>query len=292
MDFDGWGLQRWANHFNQLLNIANPPNRYKFDIGELAMETSRSLFPGDPIVAVKEEDLDGFAGALVPAESRTRWGIVYGTGQSRGRRRFTVAHEFGHFLLHRKKYPDGIHSSEADVDGRTKVQVEREANEFASWLLMPLDDFRKQVSPQDKPDFDVLGNCADRYEVSLVAAILRWLRYTERRALLVTSVDGFVKWSWSSKPALTSGAFIRTSRGPVPLPAGSAVAQEQFTPEVRAGVDHPTGVWFNERARELSFRSEKYDTAYTLLHLGGAEPKAWDEGRALEDTYERFMRKT
>jgi hypothetical protein len=291
MDFEGWGLQRWANHFNQLLNIANPPNRYKFDIGELAMETSRSLFPGDPIVAVKDEDLDGFAGALVPAESRTRWGIVYGTGQSPGRRRFTVAHEFGHYLLHRKKYPDGIHSSEADVDGRTKIQVEREANEFASWLLMPLDDFRKQVSPQDKPDFDLLGNCADRYEVSLVAAILRWLRYTEQRALLVTSVDGFVKWSWSSKPALVSGAFIRTNRGPAALPAGSAVAQEQFTPEVRAGVDHPTGVWFNERARELTFRSEKYDTAYTLLHLGGAEPKAWDEGRALEDTYERFMRR-
>jgi hypothetical protein len=160
MDFEGWSLQRWANHFNQLLNIANPPNRYKFDIGALAMETSRSLFPEDPIVAVKEEYLDGLAGALVPAESRTRWGIVYGTGQSPGRRRFTVAHEFGHYLLHRKKYPDGIHSSEADVDGRTKIQVEREANEFASWLLMPLDDFRKQVSPQDKPDFDLLGNCA------------------------------------------------------------------------------------------------------------------------------------
>ena len=157
---------------------------------------------------------------------------------------------------------------------------------------MPLDDFRKQVSPQDKPDFDLLGNCADRYEVSLVAAILRWLRYTERRALLVTSVDGFVKWSWSSRPALVSGAFIRTSRGPVPLPVGSAVAQEQFTPEVRAGVDHPTGIWFNERARELTFRSEKYDTAYTLLHLGAAEPKAWDEGKTLEDTYERFVRRT
>jgi IrrE N-terminal-like domain len=292
MNFEGWGLQRWANHFNQMLNLANPPNRYRFDVGRLAMETSSAMYPGDPITKVEEQDLDGFAGALVPAESRTRWGIVFGSGQSPGRRRFTTAHEFGHYLLHRKKYPNGIHSSEADVDGRTKVEVEREANEFASWLLMPLDDFRKQVSPQDKPDFDLLGNCADRYEVSLVAAVLRWLRYTERRALLVTSVDGFVKWSWSSKPALVSGAFIRTSRGAVPLPAGSAVAQEQFTPEVRAGVDHPTGVWFNERTRELTFRSEKYDTAYTLLHLGAAEPKAWDEGRSLEDTYERFMRRS
>lgn len=292
MNFESWGLQRWANHFNQMLNIANPPDRYKFDIGKLAMETSQSIFPEDPITAVKEEALDGFAGALVPAESRTRWGIVYGSGQSPGRRRFTVAHEFGHYLLHRRKYPDGIHSSEADVDGRTKIEVEREANEFASWLLMPLDDFRKQVSAKDKPDFDILGNCADRYAVSLVAAVLRWLRYTERRALLVTSVDGFVKWSWASQPALVSGAFIRTSRGPVALPAGSSAGQEHFTPEARTGVDHPARVWFNEPVRELSFRSERYDTVYTLLHLGSAAPKTWDEGKPLDDTYERFMRNT
>lgn len=290
MNFEGWGLQRWANHFNHMLNIANPPDRYKFDIGKLAMETSQSIFPKDPITAVKEEALDGFAGALVPAESRTRWGIVYGSGQSPGRRRFTVAHEFGHYLLHRKKYPDGIHSSEADVDGRTKIEVEREANEFASWLLMPLDDFRKQVSAKDKPDFDILGNCADRYAVSLVAAILRWLRYTERRALLVTSVDGFVKWSWASQPALASGAFIRTSPGPVALPAESSAGQEHFTPEARAGVDHSPGVWFNESVRELTFRSERYDTVYTLLHLGNPEPRQWDSEAPLEDTYDRFLR--
>lgn len=291
MDFENWGAQRWANHFNQMLNLANPPDRYRFDVGKLAVETSRSLFPADPVTKVAEEELDGFAGALVPSESRTRWGIVYGTGQSPGRRRFTVAHEFGHYLLHRRKYPNGIHSSEADVDGRTKLEVEREANEFASWLLMPLDDYRKQVSPKDKPDFEVLGQCADRYEVSLVAAALRWLRYTERRALLVASVEGFVKWSWSSKPALVSGAFIRTSRGPVPLPPESAVGREMFTAEARAGVQHDARVWFNERVREFSFRSEKYDTAYTLLHLGDEEPRRWTDDEAqLEDTYERFMK--
>lgn len=74
MNSEGWGLQRWANHFNQMLNLANPPNRYRFDVGRLAMETTAQMFPGDPIVKVEEEDLEGFAGALVPAESRTRWG--------------------------------------------------------------------------------------------------------------------------------------------------------------------------------------------------------------------------
>jgi len=291
MTFEGWGLQRWANHFNQMLNLANPPDRYRFDVGRLAMETTGAMFPGDPITKVAVEDLKGFAGALVPADSRTKWGIACGRGQSPGRRRFTVAHEFGHYLLHRKKYPDGIHSSEADVDGRTKIEVEREANEFASWLLMPLDDFRKQISPKDKPDFDAIGKCAERYEVSLVAAVLRWLRYTDRRSVFVTSVDGYIKWAWSSEAAFKSRIFIRTSRAPVELPAGSAVGQEQFTPEARGGIDHASGVWFNEPVKELSFRSEKYDTAYTLLHLGNSEPKAWTEERPLEDTYERFMKR-
>jgi hypothetical protein len=219
MNSEGWGLQRWANHFNQMLNLANPPNRYRFDVGRLAMETTAQMFPGDPIVKVEEEDLEGFAGALVPAESRTRWGIAYGKGQSPGRRRFTIAHEFGHFLLHRKKYPNGIHSSEADVDGRTKIEVEREANEFASWLLMPLDDFRKQIAPRDKPDFDAIGNCATRYEVSLVAAVLRWLRYTERRAVLATrpsraatsSAQAGALWSFQPDPPSRSSSSRRKS---------------------------------------------------------------------------------
>ena len=81
----------------------------------------------------------------MPSESGKRWGIIHQKAQSRGRRRFTVAHEFGHYLLHRQKYPNGIYSSEAGVDGRTKLEVEREANDFASTLLMPFDDFRKQI---------------------------------------------------------------------------------------------------------------------------------------------------
>jgi hypothetical protein len=125
MTFEGWGSQRWAIHLSQLLNAANPPDRYRFDIGRLALETSQTFYPSDPIAKVEAENLDGFAGALVPSESGKRWGIIYRGGQSPGRTRFTVAHEFGHYLLHRKKYPAGIHSDEAGVDGRTKAEVER-----------------------------------------------------------------------------------------------------------------------------------------------------------------------
>jgi hypothetical protein len=289
MNFEGWGSQRWAIHLSQLLNAANPPDRYRFDIATLAVETSRNIFPSDPIAKVEEDDLDGFAGALVPSESGQRWGILHQRGQSSGRTRFTVAHELGHYLLHRKKYPNGIHSDEAGVEGRTKIEIEREANDFASALLMPLDDFRKQISAKHRPDFDALAACADRYEVSLAAAILRWLRYTERRSLIVVSTDGFAKWAWSSAPAFASGRFIRTSRGPVPVPDGSAVGQNLFTAETKAGVDHLSGVWFDEPVREHSFRAEKYDLNYTLLHLGSRDRGAGFAEPDVEDAYDRFM---
>ena len=54
-------------------------------------------------------------------------------------------------------------------------RIEAQANDFAASLLMPLDDFRRQIDKRAKPTLDDLGGCADRYGVSLVASTLRWL---------------------------------------------------------------------------------------------------------------------
>jgi hypothetical protein len=191
MDTQGWGVDRWANHLSLLLNAANPADRYRFDIGPLAIEVSRTFFPDDPITRVIEDDLDGFGGALLPSESGKRWGILYDRNTSSQRRRFTIGHEFGHYLLHRKKFPEGIRCNEAAVDGRVGAEVEREANAFSASILMPLDDFRKRITPTDVPNFDDLGACADRYDVSLTAVILRWLRYTQRRSIMILSTEGY-----------------------------------------------------------------------------------------------------
>jgi Zn-dependent peptidase ImmA (M78 family) len=91
--------------------------------------------------------------------------------------------------------------------------VEREANEFASWLLMPLDDFRKQISPTDEPDFGAIVECADRYEVSLVAAVLRWLRSTDRRSIFIKSIDGYIDWARSSEAAFKTASSYAQAEG-------------------------------------------------------------------------------
>ena len=158
---------------------------------------------------------------------------------------------------------------------------------------MPLDDFRRQVSARQQPAFETLQGCADRYDVSLAAAILRWLRYTERRAMIVVSTDGFIKWAWSSTPALKTGRFIGTSCGPVALPPGSAVARQEFSVETKSGIDHPAGIWCNEAVRELSFYSDKYDQSYTLLHFQDSEWNADPvEGPAYDmvDYFENWSR--
>ena len=51
-------------------------------------------------------------------------------------------------------------------------QIESQANSFAANLLMPLDDFRKQIAPRMKPDLEMIGMCASRYQTSLTASIL------------------------------------------------------------------------------------------------------------------------
>jgi hypothetical protein len=56
MNFEGWGSQRWAIHLRQLLNAANPPDRYRFDIAAFVKEISNTFFPDDPIAEVGSVD--------------------------------------------------------------------------------------------------------------------------------------------------------------------------------------------------------------------------------------------
>lgn len=139
------------------------------------------------------------------------WAIIYNSGLSEGRRQFTIAHEFGHYLMHRSLHSEGIKCSEEAVTIRNGPELEKEADTFAAHLLMPLDDFRRQLPPDFIPTLDDLAN---RYGVSLISCILRWLEYTERRSMLVISRDEFVLWSKSSDPAFRTRLYIRTRSGP------------------------------------------------------------------------------
>jgi IrrE N-terminal-like domain len=285
--------ERWAFDITLVLNAALGDSRFPIDVAYVAREFASNRFHDDPILDVKGDNLPGFDGALFRAPAgRPGWGIIYNNRiRSKGRINFTLAHEFGHYLLHRAKYPQGMRCGEQDIVRWDSEygQVEHQANVFAANFLMPLDDFRKQLPANAKVDLDIINHCRERYGVSFIAATLRWLAYTEKRAVLVVSRDGFILWARSSERALRTRAFFRTSSGPIELPAASLPVATSQLVDGRGIVDHGPDIWFQEPVRELTIVAEQYDFAISLLLLDDAAPEYGEGERSEGDTYDRFV---
>jgi hypothetical protein len=284
--------ERWAFDLTHLLNAGFGADRFPIDIPTVAREYTAQRYPEDPIISVQGEDLPSFDGGLFKAPAgRKGWGIIYNNRiSSKGRINFTLAHELGHFLLHRLAYPNGFRCGEQDVVRWDSEygQVEHQANVFAANFLMPLDDFRRQIPSMDKVNLDMISHCADRYCVSLVAATLRWLSYTQKRAVLVVSRDGFILWARSSDAALKSGAFFRTSAGPIEIPAASLPFRKDLLVNSRATIDHRTGVWLREPVQEMTVLAEQYDFAVSLLLLEDDRPFVSFESEDEQDIFDRI----
>lgn len=272
--------ERWAFEITHVLNAVLGAEHFPINVTAVAQEYSAQKFPHDPISRIVGDSLPGFDGALYKAPAGKKgWGIFYNNQmRSTGRVNFTLAHEFGHYLLHRLAYPDGIRCGEQDfVQWDSEYgQVEHQANVFAANLLMPLDDFRRLIQPDAVVDLDVISDCAERYRVSLIATVLRWLSYTEKRAVLVVSRDGFILWARSSAKALRTGAFFRTSLGPIAVPVASLAAQgltaQGLTAERQTARQHDGGIWLPEPVLEMTVLSEQYDFAISLLLLRNDPP--------------------
>ncbi len=284
--------ERWAFELTHVLNAVLGSDRFPVDVPTLAKEYTQQRYPGDAITLVKGNDLPGFDGALFRAPSgKSGWGIFYNNRiSSVGRVNFTLAHELGHFLLHRLAYPDGIQCGEQDMVrwDSEYAQVEQQANTFAANLLMPLDDFRRQIDAGAKVDLDMISQCADRYQVSLIASVLRWLSYTERRAVLVVSRSGYILWSRASDPALRTGAYFRTSGAPIEVPALSIVGRQDQTVG-KAGADLAAGIWFREPVREMTIFAEQYDFAVSLLLLGDQSRFYGQDEEAELDVFDQMI---
>lgn len=269
-----WTPQRAANRLVKLaeaFSAAHGVDRFPVEVPPLALEAARIFGWSDPITQVQAANIKGFDGALFPGDGRKEWLLLYNEAvSSSGRVRFTQAHELGHYILHRQ-IRESFQCSDADMLNWSKddKDLEGQADLFASYLLMPLDDYRRQVTAT--VDLDLLGHCADRYGVSLTAAILKWLQYTDEKAVLVMSNDGFINWAWSSEPAAKAGAFFRTRNNVLPVPDGSLASNADVKHD-RLGTPISASVWFPHACadtplREMKVHAEQYGVVLSLLLL-------------------------
>lgn len=263
---------------------------FPVNVKEIALEVTKTKFP-DPITIVKGHGISGVDGML-SKRSKGDWCISYDeTVIVPGRTNFTLGHEFGHYLLHRQS-KDNFQCGQVDMldyDSPASRRREAEANKFASYLLMPIADFRTQTQGQTIT-LDLLGHCADRYQVSFTAAALKWLEFTEDAALLVVARDDFICWSYPSKRARALGAY---------LPPGTPVPQlslnhlvESTSLDIRNQSRRvPPGIWHSKmEADESVILSDRFEMAIFLVRFptsGLTEHEEENERDAFEVLSER-----
>lgn len=291
----------WAIHLSNVLKLFQTVHgfdRFPVDVAGIAREYSQQVFPDEPITLVHGESMPkNFEGMLLPnPKNKSEWGIFYNSSiTSKGRQNYTLGHELGHYLLHRHQSPAGIQCSDRDMHDWTSeyAQKEAQANTFSSFLLMPLDDFRTQADGH-KGSMELMQHLADRYDVSITAAILKWLGMTDQRAMIVVGKDGFMDWAWSSEPLLKSGVFYKARQETTEMPAQSLAVRQDMMIDNLKGVTHPRGVWnAKEEVQEMTIFADHHEMTISLLLYPKDPPfKSYeeDDDDGLEDTYQRFIR--
>ncbi len=114
---------------------------------------------------------DGLSGMIRKDRKRggeSGYAIFANSRHSMTRRRFTIAHEIGHFVLHRDLIGDGI-SDDALYRSRLGGFRETEANRFAANLLMPWKLIREAVDSGT----DTVADLARLFQVSRSAMSIR-----------------------------------------------------------------------------------------------------------------------
>lgn len=98
--------------------------------------------------------------------------------KNKQRRRFTIAHEIGHYFLHSKeksvfvdKSPKVLFRNIASSSG--EILCEREANAFAAALLMPKGLVFQEIGSSPEKTDDIVKYLSNRFKVSEQAMTFR-----------------------------------------------------------------------------------------------------------------------
>lgn len=138
------------------------------------------------------------------------------------KKRFVLAHELGHIILHGEKeatFSDDYSTLEAYKHG---VQ-EKEANDFATELLMPTDLFQKACFKQ-KFGAELIRNLSDKFNTSLTSTVYRYVDLGPHPICVFYSKDRKIKY-WKKSEQFRYWIPDRTKLN-VP---GDSVAEEFYS---------------------------------------------------------------
>lgn len=145
-------------------------------------------------VAVREVDIAGFDGAILSG-LKTPVAVI-STAPARTRRRFTLAHEIGHFVLGHRDIVERIELASENPE-------EVAANRFAAELLMPLAMLADEI--YHHLTVDRLVTLAEAYEVSPLALAYRLIPHVQAPQWILVQQASRQPWMLFSEYAKHEG---------------------------------------------------------------------------------------
>ena len=150
------------------------------------------------IVSIADLETEGFEAALITDELKSHGAILVAKGRTRQRRRFSIAHELGHFLIPAHMPPSNGQFlcsadqlrllTQRDQDRRSRMEVE--ANRFAALLLMPPPLLRARLRERWQPQLEQLVGLADMFDVSRDAMARAYAEHHDEPVAVLIWRDG------------------------------------------------------------------------------------------------------
>jgi len=230
------------------------PNPLDVSLEDLAMSRGLLVLDGD----LKQAD-----GRLLRKNGRGIARIRRDISQPR-RRRFTIAHELGHWELHQDQTQ--LLCSAEDIRDYGRSPLEMEANHFAAELLMPPQPFREAIGKAE-PSMKLIKNLVNEFGTTLTATAIRFADLSSHRFIVVWSVSGKILWAYRDEK--TTSLFVKSG---VQLPRYCSATLDEA--ELSSDMDHyDQANWFPQLSREVgevmevSLRMKNLRAALTLLWL-------------------------
>lgn len=117
------------------------------------------------------------------------------------RGRFTLAHELGHYIIdsHRIGLMSGLlEPHHSKTNQKQFYEIEREADYFASCLLMPEERFKKDIF-RKKFNFELISSLSKEYNVSITAFAFRFAQIGSHPIMIIYAESGTIKWTYCSE---------------------------------------------------------------------------------------------
>lgn len=117
---------------------------------------------------------------------------------NRHRKRFIVAHELGHYIMHQSQLFCCSNIEDRGIFETNSPVQEKQANEFASELILP--KWKVSNEFRDRVTFDKISYIANKFDVSITMTAIKCIACskTEEEILLCYDTKGKLKWYVSS----------------------------------------------------------------------------------------------